>query len=330
MTTVDLKKAYADKDTASVARAPFCQESRHFRVARDVFFYAFADAERSPDGVMFVVKAWRSTGHRVEMSYGNAYGTFLVQAAKRPFVPLEPLPHCEEIVYDSDAQGYYFVFPKIGLGNKAAMLAGKESFHTALGLDDADSHVLSTEQKADKILSALADLPITCHAIPTETQENKSKVKAEMTCLASFVEISLTSEQASEKVVDGDILICANAALDPALNLHAGVLANFCIEQELCSKALATHGWVGSEHRFPQVQLPPSATTVRSFGGDTSADMAGTLKRILCQRFGVQPEQATPMVLQGTGKRPQREGSAPGASESETQTKQTKRARTAS
>jgi len=158
---------------------------------------------------------------------------------------------------------------------------------------------MTAVEKEERILTFLADAPITCHIIPKETEQNKSKVKAEMTCLASFVEVELTPEQVQAKSIDGDVLISGEAALDPAANLHAGVIANFCIRNGLCPTALAQHGWVGSEYKFPEITLSPQTISLRDFGGETSGELAATLKDIFTKEFGGGPGHATQMSPQG-------------------------------
>ena len=66
---IDLKRAYAQESESDIAESFFCPESRYFRVARDVFFYARVGD--GADDIMWVVKAWQTTGHRASTVYGN-------------------------------------------------------------------------------------------------------------------------------------------------------------------------------------------------------------------------------------------------------------------
>ena len=97
------------------------------------------------------------------------------------------------------------------------------------------------------------------------------------------------------KIDCDDLIGCA--ALDPAENLHAGVLANFCIRENLCPQALAEYGWVGSEQRFPQISLSPSAISLRAFGGATSAQMAAHLKGIIHDQLQTPVERGSQMLI---------------------------------
>lgn len=238
----------------------YCSEDEYTRLARDVIVFSANNK--------FLVKKWGGAGHRAKASHGNALGTFLYRPPKN--IPANEgdikfaVPMWEIVT-----EGWLLTFAINGLGPKNADL-GKMFGNTA------------KEEMLSKALTSKAK----CYVMPSESQSDKASIAAPMTVLVNFIE---REEISLEKFPDF-VWASLEQALDPTFNVHAGVVANYCLETGMAtSEMLDKYGWTEGE-RLVTIQLPAELSTLRAWGTDVSW-IYTTMKGLLLEAEGLPKPQ---------------------------------------
>jgi len=219
-----------------VSRAnSYCAEDHYSRLARDVVVFT-ADHK-------FLVKKWHGMGHRAQASHGNAFGTFLYRPPK-----LLP-PKAADLsfstpMWEVESKGWLLTFKVDGVGPKNKLLSDLFRQDT----------------------NALQDMEVRCYVLPSSSESSKASIEAPMTSLVSFVQHDEVNLDAYPDLMWATL----QQALDPAFNVHAGVIANFCNERGLAANLLAQFGWTENE-KPAAVALPEELSTFRSWGADVAS-----------------------------------------------------------
>ena len=132
-------------------------------------------------------------------------------------------------------------------------------------------------ESREQMTSELLDLKTACLVMPSNKTSSKSAITAPMTVLVSFKEV-----RPDDLCLGGTDLhwLSLDEALDPSVNVHAGVVALFC-KKEGGSEAralLQTH-WAGDDSHV-EISLPWRLRKMGSWKGDHAsmhAQVAGLL-----------------------------------------------------
>jgi len=244
-----------DQGTFALDRATsYCAEDEYTRLARDIVLFTVSDKPK------FLVRTWGGGGHRAQASHGNAFGTFFYRPPKNAPANENDVKFAIPM-WETQVKGWLLTFAIDGLGPKNRELAA----------------VFGPEAKEALLASALTT-PARCYVIPSSAQSSKSSIPAPMTALVSF----LSSDEVSLAEHPALAWVEMEQALDPAVNVHAGVIAHYCLENGLASpELLAPYGWTDAE-MYVAVQLPESLSTVQAWGTDLGS-IYTSMKNLLLQ-----------------------------------------------
>ena len=227
----------------------YCAEDAYTRLARDVVIFT--------PGHKFLVRKWGGGGHRAQASHGNAFGTFFYRPPKN-------IPAREGDIkfavpmWDAQAKGWLLTFAIDGLGPKNRELAA----------------MFGEEPKQAMLHQALVS-EVKCYVMPSASQSDKSSIAAPMTALVSFLQHDECSLDAFPDFAWASI----EQAIDPSFNVHAGVVASYCLEKRIMTGEVLKRFW--ADDALPvRVELPERLSTLQGWGDDVIsiyASMKGLL-----------------------------------------------------
>eukprot|EP00931_Biecheleriopsis_adriatica_P008780 TRINITY_DN10990_c0_g1_i4.p1 TRINITY_DN10990_c0_g1~~TRINITY_DN10990_c0_g1_i4.p1 ORF type:complete len:282 (-),score=38.05 TRINITY_DN10990_c0_g1_i4:338-1183(-) len=237
----------------------YCAEDEYTRLARDIVVISTNNN--------FLVKRWGGGGHRAQALFGNAFGTFFYR-------PPKTIPATENDIkfavplWEMETKGWLLTFTIDGLGPKNRELES-----------------MFGQQQKEAMLSTAEASKARCYVMPSSGQSSKSSIAAPMTALVSYLKVDEIS-------LDGfpDFMWSSmEQALDPTFNVHAGVIANYCLETSMASWELLTNcGWTESE--LPVViELPEHLSTLHDWGTDISLIYTSAKKLVLGSRHARTP-----------------------------------------
>ena len=255
---VALSKQDANGATFAIERATeYCAEDEYTRLSRDIVVFTA--------GNKFLVKKWGSGGHRSQASHGNAFGTFIYRPPKN-------IPASEGDIkfavpmWEVDAMGWLLTFVIDGVGPK-----------------DREMATLFGEKEKEAMLSSALTSEAKCYVMPSSSQSGKSSIAAPMTTLVTF------TQHAEIDLDDFPDYAWASTeqALDPSFNVHAGIVASYCLEKGMASsELLEKYGW--TEREMPvMIQLPEDLSTLDGWGIDV-ASIYTSMKRLLLKESRIQ------------------------------------------
>ena len=229
----------------------YCAEDAYTRLARDIVVRTASNT--------FLVRKWGGGGHRAGAAFGNAFGTFFYRPPKN--IPASDNDtKFATVMWDVEIRGWLLTFAIDGLGVKNREL----------------SNMFGPTAKEAMLLSALDD-KANCYVMPSSSQSDKASIAAPMTVLVSFVE----HEEIDLSKFPDFAWASLQQALDPRFNVHAGVIARYCLEKGMAeSELLREHGWAEAEMPMA-VRLPERLSTLRAWGADVASvytSMKGLLR----------------------------------------------------
>ena len=241
----------------------YCAEDAYTRLARDIVVF-------TPDH-KFLVKKWGGGGHRAVASHGNAFGTFFYRPPK-DIPPSAGAIKFSSPMWEGETKGWLLTFSIDGLSPPK----NKEL-----------SNMFGPESK-EAMLDAALNSEAKCFVMPSMSQSDKSSIAAPMTVLMNFI----PHEEISLEAFPDYAWASMEQALDPLGNVHAGVIASFCLETGIASaQQLAQLGWT-EEEMLVRIKLPPALSTLGDLGTDVASIYTSVKGLVLAEhRKGRLPAQ---------------------------------------
>ena len=185
-----------DPNGNTLQQVVHCAETARTRLSRDLFFY-------TKDG-KFLVTRWNTDGHRANVKYGNAFGTFYYKTAKTgtqiPKIDLKFF----YAKWERKLEGWMLM-----LKNKAGLGAKNDLLESVFGKEKAGEYIANANGVQD------------AHLYVMKTDKD-SMLKAPMTILATFILVNTENAKLFNTELSW---LSLKDALDPSKNLHAGVIA---------------------------------------------------------------------------------------------------------
>ena len=177
----------------------FAKESEKTRLSRDVFLF-------DPETMDFLVKPWGAStatneGHRSNLKFGNAFGTFLYRPPKD----------------DKDFQKQKDISTEMMIKDEGIVLR----------FDVSDGVVGWKTKELNKLIRKrhfpYNKAEFMCITMPSKTECRTSSISAPMTVLAYFLPV----EKSKIAITGNYQWLDRLDATDPSMNVHASIVSTF-------------------------------------------------------------------------------------------------------